>query len=291
MIARNELIGDSLRVLVACEHSGAVRDAFAARGHYARSVDLLPTESLPETVRGRGEYSCFDCAIHGRVEGCEECEYGEPWCHLHGMDAWECPCIGPTEDEAEYTDDGERGARHLTGDLFTVEDIESYDLLIAHPPCTHLAVSGARWLTRHWVTKKSHSQRGYWHDPAEKLKAQAEAVEFAKRIMALPVERIGMENPISRLSTLFRKPDQIIQPWQFGHGETKATCLWLKNLPKLKPTNIVAGRDNRIHRLPPSPDRWKERSKTFPGIAAAMAQQWGSSQVLKSSNLFAGVTS
>ncbi len=263
-----------MRVLIACEFSGAVRDAFAARGHYARSVDLLPTESLPLETRYRADFTCYDCSVHGRQEGCWTCEYEEPYCHLHGMDAWECPCLGPTEEEAEYSDDGGRGARHLTGDLFTVEDVASYDLLIAHPPCTHLAVSGARWLTRHWVKKKRHPDGGYWHDPTEKLRLQAEAVDFVKRIWALPVPRIAIENPVSRLSTLFRKPSQIVHPWQHGHGETKATCLWLKNLPKLRPTDVVDGRVQRIHSLTPSPNRWKLRSLTYPGIAHAMAEQW-----------------
>lgn len=168
----------------------------------------------------------------------------------------------------------EEGARHRAGDIFGVEDIESYDLVIAHPPCTHLAVSGARWLTRHWVVKKSHPDGGYWHDPTEKLRQQAEAVEFVKRLNDLPVRRIAIENPISRLSTLFRKPDQIIQPWQFGHGETKATCLWLKNLPLLKPTQVVGGREPRVWMMS-GKDRWKNRSRTYIGVAEAMAAQWG----------------
>lgn len=268
-----------MRVLIACEYSGAVRDAFTARGHYARSCDLLRTEVLSQTVKFRGDLGCFD---HPTPDpDCWDCVNDEPWCHEHDMFAYECNCLGPTEDEAEYDEENQiemRGARHLTGDLFTVEDIEGYDLLIAHPPCTHLAVSGARWLTRHWVQRKSG---GYWHDPTEKLRLQAEAVEFVKRIYNLPVPRIAIENPISRLSTLFRKPDQIIQPWQFGHGETKATCLWLKGLPKLKPTNIVEGREQRIWKLPPSPDRWKERSRTFAGIAEAMAAQWSSDEAVE----------
>jgi hypothetical protein len=128
--------------------------------------------------------------------------------------------------------------------------------MIAHPPCTHLAVSGARWFK-------------------DKVTEQAEALDFVRMLMAAPIERIAIENPVSIISSKIRKPDQIIQPWQFGHGETKATCLWLKNLPKLTPTNIVEGRDNRIHRMPPSPDRWKLRSTTYAGIAQAMAEQWG----------------
>ena len=181
-----------MRVLVACEYSGTVRDAFAARGHDAWSCDLLPTERL-------GNH------IHGDVLQ-----------HLH----------------------------------------RNWDLMIAHPPCTHLAVSGARWFK-------------------DKQIEQADALDFVYRLMDAPIPRIALENPISIISSRIRKPDQIIQPWQFGHGETKATCLWLKNLPKLLPTNIVEGREARIHKMPPGPDRWKERSRTFEGIAQAMAEQWG----------------
>jgi site-specific DNA-cytosine methylase len=179
------------RVLIACEFSGTVRDAFARRGYDAWSCDLLPSET--------------------------------PGNHLHG-------------------------------DVLKVLD-QGWDLMIAHPPCTHLAVSGSRWF--------KYKQR-----------EQAEALEFVRALMAAPIPRIAIENPISVISSKIRKPDQIIQPWQFGHGETKATCLWLKNLPKLVPTNVVEGREARIHKMPPSPDRWKERSKTYQGIADAMAEQW-----------------
>lgn len=181
-----------MRVLVACEYSGTVRDAFRARGHDAMSCDLLPTD-VP----------------------------------------------GP----------------HHQGDVRDVLG-DGWDLMIAHPPCTHLAVSGARWF---------HLKR----------QEQAEALDFVRLLLAAPISRIALENPVSIISSRIRKPDQVIQPWMFGHGETKATCLWLKRLPALKPTNIVDGREARIHRLPPSPDRWKIRSATFPGIAAAMADQWG----------------
>jgi hypothetical protein len=128
--------------------------------------------------------------------------------------------------------------------------------MIAHPPCTHLAVSGARWFK-------------------DKQVEQAEALAFVRLLIDAPVSRIAIENPVSVISSRIRKPDQTIQPWQFGHGETKATCLWLKGLPKLTPTNIVDGRVNRVHRMPPSPDRWKLRSTTYKGIATAMAEQWG----------------
>ena len=127
--------------------------------------------------------------------------------------------------------------------------------MIAHPPCTHLAVSGARWFK-------------------DKQAEQAEALQFVRDLMAAPTPRIAIENPISIISSRIRKPDQVFQPWQFGHGEVKATCLWLKGLPKLEPTNIVAGRIARVHRMPPGPDRWKERSRTFSGVAEAMADQW-----------------
>lgn len=182
-----------MRVLVACEFSGAVRDAFRNRWHDAWSCDLLPSEN----------FSMF----------------------------------------------------HYETDVRNVLN-ERWDLMIAHPPCTHLAVSGARW----------------WKDKKEE---QAEALEFVRTLMNAPIPRICIENPISIISRVIRKPDQIIQPWQFGHGETKATCLWLKNLPKLTPTNIVEGREARVHRMPPGKDRWKERSRTYKGIAEAMAEQWG----------------
>ena len=128
--------------------------------------------------------------------------------------------------------------------------------MIAHPPCTHLAVSGARWFK-------------------DKKVEQKEALDFVRFLMDSNIPKIAIENPISIISSHIRKPDQIIQPWQFGHGETKATCIWLKNLPLLQPTNIVDGRKDRIHKLPPSENRWKERSRTYEGIAKAMAEQWG----------------
>jgi site-specific DNA-cytosine methylase len=147
---------------------------------------------------------------------------------------------------------------HVQGDIKEQSPVilECYDLAICHPPCTHLAVSGARWFK-------------------DKQKEQAEALEFVRWLMYLPIKRIAIENPISIISSKIRKPDQLIQPWQFGHGETKSTCLWLKNLPKLQPTNIVEGREHRIHKMAPGPERSKERSRTFSGIAEAMAEQWG----------------
>ena len=164
-----------------------------------------------------------------------------------GHEAWSCDLL-PAEDNSEW---------HLQGDVFQyLSRGYRWDLMIAHPPCTHLASSGARWFK-------------------DKRAEQSKAVMFVKWLDAQSVGRIAIENPIGVLSTQFRKPDQIIQPWMFGHGETKATCLWLKGLPKLSPTNIVEGRTPRVHHASPGPGRWKERSRTLPGIAEAMAEQWG----------------
>jgi len=165
-----------------------------------------------------------------------------------GHDAWSCDLL-PAEDGSEH---------HYQGDIHKVLRLyRGWDLMIAHPPCTHLAVSGARWF-------------------AEKQVEQSVALDFVRKLLGSPVKHIALENPISIISSRIRRPDQIIQPWQFGHGEVKATCLWLKNLPKLTPTNIVDGRTPRVHFASPGPDRWKERSRTLPGIADAMASQWGS---------------
>jgi site-specific DNA-cytosine methylase len=156
----------------------------------------------------------------------------------------------------------DKPGKHHQGDVREILD-EGWDVMIAHPPCTHLAVSGARWFK-------------------EKVSEQAEALDFVRLLLSAPIPKIALENPVSIISSKIRKPDQVIQPWQFGHGETKATCLWLKNLPKLKPTNIVAGREGRVWKLPPSPDRWKLRSLTFSGVARAMAEQWSVGNVLLS---------
>lgn len=185
-----------MRVLIGCEFSGIVRDAFAARGHDAWSCDLLPTE---------------------------------------------------------------RPGQHICGDVERERE-SGWDMVIFHPPCTHLAVSGARW----FKTKR---------------KEQIAAIAFVRRLLSWPVPRIALENPVSIISTAIRKPDQIIQPWQFGHPETKATCLWLKGLAPLAPTLLVDGRTARVHREPPSPYRWKNRSRTLGGIAEAMADQWGRQQL------------
>lgn len=184
------------RVLVACEYSAVVRDAFRARDFDAWSCDLLPTEGDPRW----------------HIQGdALEAVYGQPW-----------------------------------------------DLLIAHPPCTDLAVSGAR----HFAAKIADGR-------------QARALEFVQSLLDAPVPHIALENPVSVISSKIRKPDFTIQPWQFGHGEVKRTCFWTTNLPPLRPTNIVDGREARVHKMRPGPDRWKERSRTLPGVAAAMAVQWG----------------
>jgi hypothetical protein len=193
-----------MRVLIACEYSGRVRDAFLAAGHDAMSCDLLPTDSP-----------------------------------------------GP----------------HHQGDVFDIID-DGWDLMVAHPPCTYLSVSGMHWTTRGL------------RDP----KLTEDALAFVQRLMDAPIERIAIENPISVISSRIRKPDQIIQPWWFGHDASKKTCLWLKNLPLLQPTDMLPGdaktrRANQTasgqNKLPPSKDRWKIRSETYAGIANAMAAQWG----------------
>lgn len=188
-----------MRILVGCEYSGVVRDAFLRLGHDAMSCDLLPTE------------------------------YPGP---------------------------------HYQGDVRDVIDYP-WDMAIFHPPCTHLSVSGARWFGE----KRADGR-------------QQAAVSFFMSLARAPIPRIAIENPVCVMSRLWRKPDQVLQPWQYGHGETKATCLWLKGLPRLTPTQIVDGREARVHRMAPSPERWKERSRTFAGIADAMAQQWGRSDEL-----------
>jgi len=181
----------AVNVLVACEFSGTVREAFSRHGHNAWSCDLLDTEVLGNHIKG---------------------------------------------DVRDILEDG-------------------WDMMIAHPPCTYLAVSGARWFK-------------------DRRQEQEEALKFVKELMDVSIPKICVENPVSVISTRIRKPDQIIQPWMFGVGETKATCLWLKNLPKLQPTEIVEGREGRVWKESPSPDRWKNRSRTYPEIANAMATQW-----------------
>lgn len=176
------------------------------------------------------------CEFSGRVRQSFEDE---------GHDAWSCDLL-PTESDTD---------KHIEGDVIPLLS-DGWDLLIAHPPCTYLTVSGARW----WKGRKQE---------------QADGIGFFMTLAKAPVDRIAIENPIGIMSRVYRQPDQIIHPWQFGHGETKATCLWLKGLPTLLPTDIVDGREPLIHRMAPGPDRWKNRSRTYHGIADAMALQWG----------------
>lgn len=146
---------------------------------------------------------------------------------------------------------------------------------MCHPPCTYLTVAGVRWLYHPEDKHLPYTERRPHPSYPNRRQDQEDALAFVRFLMDAPIERIALENPVSVISGRIRKPDQVVQPWQFGHGETKATCLWLKNLPKLTPTNIVDGREPRVHMMPPGPDRWKERSRTYTGIAEAMAAQWG----------------
>lgn len=196
-----------MRVLVACEFSGIVAQAFRDAGHDAWSCDIIPSELCDGTPKQ-----------HKLRDG---------------------DCCG-----------------HIIGDVLDILEPGMWDLMIAHPPCTHLCVSGARW----FETKQVE---------------QRKAIYFFKALANAPVPKIAIENPVGVMSTLWRKPDQYIQPWEHGHGETKKTGLWLKGLPLLKPSNIVKGREARIHHMSPGPNRGKERSRFYPGIAEAMADQWG----------------
>lgn len=195
-----------------------------------------------------GEDSTFDSwVVHMKVLiACEFSGVVRRAFRQQGHNAWSCDLL-PSDDNA---------INHLQGNVFDYVNFEKWDLMISHPPCTYLAVSGARWFK-------------------SKLEEQKEAIDFFMKFTKLDIPKVAIENPIGIMSTLYRKPDQIIQPWQFGHGETKATCLWLKGLQKLVPTNVVEGREARIHKMPPSKDRWKLRSITYQGIADAMATQWG----------------
>lgn len=179
------------------------------------------------------------------IVGCEFSSVVSGAFRDRGHDAYSCDLL-PTEGDPRF---------HLQCDLLTILD-QGWDLAVFHPPCTHLAVSGARWF--------KHKQ-----------KEQAESLEFVRKLLDAPIEKIALENPISVISSRIRKPDQIIQPFEHGHGERKATCLWLKNLPLLVPSNPVSGRTPRVHFESPGPDRWKRRSRTLPGIGKAMAEQWG----------------
>ena len=193
-----------MKVLVACEFSGIVRDAFIARGHDAISCDLLPTD---------------------------------------------------------------RPGPHYQGDVFDILD-QDWSLMVAHPPCQYLSNSGVRWL---------YGGKGKVPDPVRWAEMER-AAAFFMALLDAPIPRIAVENPIMHGHAGIRKPDQIVQPWWFGHGETKATGLWLRNLPPLVPTNVVDGRAPRVHYASPGPNRWKERSRTLQGLADAMADQWGSTE-------------
>ncbi len=231
-----------MNILIACEMSGRVRDAFLDRGHFAMSCDLLP--ELPGSKYARDE-------MHYQGDVFDLLR--EPWLALPG------------------------GQGH-SGE---------WDMVIAFPPCTHLAGSGARWLTDHWVKKKTAPGGRYWHDGTAKRLAQWHALEFVKRLWrsrrtdGALIPRIAVENPVGMLSSLWRKPNQIIQPWEYwtgapGQGEVKKTCLWLCGLPRLTPTTPQeTGRHQACWLMPPGPDRAMLRSLTYPGIALAMAAQWG----------------
>tara|TARA_R100000081_G_scaffold53278_1_gene25856 strand:+ start:261 stop:905 length:645 start_codon:yes stop_codon:yes gene_type:complete len=214
-----------MKVLVACEYSGIVRDAFINKGHEAISCDLLPSESN----------------------------------------------LG----------------KHYKGDVKDILD-DGWDMMIAHPPCTYLAVSGARWFYHPEDKHLPYEERRPHPLHPNRKQLQEEALDFIKLLMKAPIEKIAIENPVGVISTKIRKPEQIIQPYMFGHSESKKTCLWLKNLQPLQPTNIVEEEERVVYasgksmprwyadayKLPPE-ERWKVRSATFPGIAKAMAEQWG----------------
>lgn len=180
--------------------------------------------------------------------GCEESQGVCKSFRALGHEAYSCDILPCSGGHPEW---------HIHGDVRDYLN-KGWDLGIFHPPCDHLAVSGARWFTEKRLDGR-----------------QQAAIDFFMVCVNAPIGRIAIENPIGIMSTLYRKPDQIIQPWQFGHGETKATCLWLKNLPKLTPTTIVPGREQRIHKMAPGPNRARDRSRTYDGIAKAMASQWG----------------
>jgi site-specific DNA-cytosine methylase len=182
---------------------------------------------------------------------CEESQVVCSAFRARGHEAYSCDIVPTT---------GKNKWWHFQRSIFDVLALtKGWDMMIAFPPCTHLSVSGARWFK-------------------EKEIEQKEAIRFFMKLVNADIPKIAIENPVGIMSTTYRKPDQIIQPWQFGHGETKATCLWLKNLPKLVPTNIVEGREHRVHKMAPGPNRARDRAVTFQGIAEAMAEQWGMQQ-------------
>jgi hypothetical protein len=195
-----------MKILIACEYSGRVRESFRKLGHDVMSADFEPSE-----------------------------------------------------DSSPF---------HYQGDCFDLINDQHFDLMVAHPPCTYLTVSANKWL-KDQPERKSGTLVGQARRDAVEV-----SIAFFMRLYNVPIAKIAIENPIGVMSSRFRKPDQVLQPWMFGHGETKATCLWLKGLDKLEPTDIVPGRDQRLHKLSPGPNRWKERSRTYQGIANAMADQW-----------------
>ena len=190
---------------------------------------------------------------------CEESQIVTKAFRAKGHEAFSCDIIPCSGGHPEW---------HIQDDVLKHLN-NGWDMMIAHPPCTYLTISANKWY-KDQPPRKSGTLVG-----AARREAREEAVEFFMQLMTADIERIAVENPIGVMSTRYRKPDQVIQPWQYGHGETKATCLWLKNLPVLQPTNVVDGREQRMHRLPNTPERAKLRSKTFPGIAEAFADQWG----------------
>lgn len=192
--------------------------------------------------------------------GCEESDTVRSEFEKLGHDAWSCDLIPSRNPDNK---------KHIQGDVLSVLD-DGWDMAIFFPPCTYLTVSANKWY-KDQPKRKSGVLVG-----AERREARRQATNFFMELANCEIPKIAIENPIGIMSSFWRKPDQIIQPWQFGHGETKATCLWLKRLPLLSPTNIVDGREQKIWKMTPSADRARERSKTFQGIAKAMAQQWGS---------------
>jgi hypothetical protein len=248
-----------MRVLVACECSGAVRDAIKANGHHAVSCDLLPTSTPGMHYQGdvrdlldgwEPVQFTRDCTLDGATDD---------YCTLTQRDCEQCSCVGPTQEGVEY--------REVNGVLLgRPEDHLHWDLMIGHPPCTDLAASGARWFK---VKGPERIQQ---------------AVDFVRLLADAPIPKIAIENPIGLLSSMWRKPDQIVQPWWFGDEATKSTCLWLKGLPPLVATNVVGKGERHVtksgrslptwYNLPPSPERGQIRSKTFGGFAQAIADQW-----------------
>lgn len=240
-----------------------MREAFRARGHDAYSCDLLPAADGSQYHIQADVRMALDGWVPVRFAA--DCDPdGDGWCQAFDVDPCDCSCIGPTQDGIEYVE--------LDGVLWgRPSDAPRWDLLIAHPPCTYLSVSGMH-----------RTVRGL-RDP----KLTEDALAFVRLLMDAPIKRIAIENPVSVISTRIRKPTQIIQPYEFGHDASKTTCLWLKNLPKLKPTHYVEPRmvgglprwsnqtDSGQNRLSPGPERWRLRSETYEGIAAAMAEQWG----------------